>query len=133
MKINILKMTSVIFLLTFLLYGCSTNNEEFTKKEFDISFKNMELIPDNINIEENSELYLNITSDIDGKLHIHGYDIEQKIEKNKISKITIKLNATGNFPIAFHIESNHGEDDHHNTENAPHKETIIGNLIVNPR
>ena len=44
MKINILKMTSVIFLLTFLLYGCSTNNEEFTKKEFDISFKNMELI-----------------------------------------------------------------------------------------
>ena len=72
MKINILKITSVIFLLTFLLYGCSANNEEFTKKEFDISFKNMELIPDNINIEENSKLNLNITSDINGKLQIIG-------------------------------------------------------------
>ena len=50
----------------------------------------MELIPDNINIEENSELYLNITSDIDGKLHIHGYDIKGLIAKTKISKITIK-------------------------------------------
>ena len=133
MKINILKMTPVIFLLTFLLYGCSTNNEEFRKKEFDISFKNMELIPDNINIEEKYELNLNVTSDIDGKLHIHGYNIEGIISKNKISKITINLNATGSFPIAFHIESNHDEDDHHNTKKAPHKETIIGNLIVNPR
>ena len=133
MKINILKMTSVIFLLTFLLYGCSTNNDEFTKKEFDISFKNMELIPDNINIEEKYELNLNVTSDIDGKLHIHGYNIEGIISKNKISKITINLNATGSFPIAFHIELNHERDDHHNTEKAPLKETIIGNLIVNPK
>ena len=131
MKINILKMTSVIFLLTFLLYGCSTNNKEFTKQELNINFKNMELIPNNINIKENSELNLNITSDIKGKLHIHGYNIEGEISKNKISNITIKLNATGNFPIAFHPESN--DHDHHETKKTTHEETLVGNLIVNPK
>ena len=124
-------MTSVIFLLTFLLYGCSTNNKEFTKQELNINFKNMELIPNNINIKENSELNLNITSDIKGKLHIHGYNIEGEISKNKISNITIKLNATGNFPIAFHPESSHDEHDH-KTEKTKHEETLVGNLIVNP-
>ena len=124
-------MTSVIFLLTFLLYGCSTNNKEFTKQELNINFKNMELIPNNINIKENSELNLNITSDIKGKLHIHGYNIEGEISKNKISNITIKLNATGNFPIAFHPESN--DHDHHETKKTTHEETLVGNLIVNPK
>ena len=124
-------MTSVILLLTFLSYGCSANKDEFTKIKFDLIFKNMELIPDSINIKENSELNLNITSDIDGKLHIHGYNIEGEISKNKISNITIKLNATGNFPIAFHPESSHDEHDH-KTEKTKHEETLVGNLIVNP-
>ena len=124
-------MTSIIFLLTFLSYGCSANNDEFTKIKFDLTFKNMELIPDSINIKENSELNLNITSDIDGELHIHGYNIEGEISKNKISNITIKLNATGNFPIAFHPESN--DHDHHETKKTTHEETLVGNLIVNPK
>ena len=126
-------MTSVILLLTFLSYGCSANNDEFTKIKFDLTFKNMELIPDSINIKENSELNLNITSDIDGKLHIHGYNIEGEISKNKISNITIKLNATGNFPIAFHPESNHDDHQHHETEKTTHEETSVGNLIVRPK
>ena len=132
MKIKILKITSVIFLLTFLSYACSENNEEFTKIKFDLTFENMELIPNKINIKENSELNLNITSDINGKLHIHGYNIEGEISKNKISNITIKLNATGNFPIAFHPESNHDDHQHHETEKTTHEETLVGNLIVNP-
>jgi len=113
MKINIFKMTSVIFLSTFLLYGCSTNTQELTKNEFNINFKNMKLIPSNINSQENSELTLNITSDTDGKLHIHGYDIEGNISKNKMSKLTIKLNATGSFPIAFHLEEQHDNHSSH--------------------
>ncbi len=133
MKIKILKMTSVIVLLTFLSYGCSANNEEFTKIKFDLTFKNMELLPDSINIKENSELNLNITSDIDGKLHIHGYNIEGEISKNKISNITLKLNATGNFPIAFHPKSNHDGHDHHKTEKTTNEETLVGNLIVSPK
>ena len=133
MKIKILKITSVIFLLTFLSYACSENNEEFTKIKFDLTFENMELIPNKINIKENSELNLNITSDINGKLHIHGYNIEGEISKNKISNITIKLNATGNFPIAFHPESNHDDHQHHETEKTTHEETLVGNLIVRPK
>jgi len=49
-----------------------------------------------------------------------------------MSKITINLNATGSFPIAFHVGSNHDGDDNHNTEKTLRKETIIGNLVVNP-
>ena len=133
MKIKIFKITSIIFLLTFLLYGCSSNSEKSTVKELNISFENMKLTPNIINIEEKNKLNLNVTSDIDGKLHIHGYNIEGKISKNKILKITINLNATGSFPIAFHVGSNHDEDDNHNTKKTPHKETIIGNLVVNPK
>ena len=50
-----------------------------------------------------------------------------------MSKITINLNATGSFPIAFHVGSNHDGDDNHNTEKTLSKETIIGNLVVNPK
>ena len=94
----------------------------------------MKLIPSNINSQENSELTLNITSDTDGKLHIHGYDIEGNISKNKMSELTIKLNATGNFPIAFHHQEQH-DHSHHNdkSDNNTHKELIAGNLIVNPK
>ena len=134
MQINIFKIISVIFLSTFLLYGCSTNNQELTKAEFNINFKNMELSPNNINSKENSELTLNINSDINGTLHIHGYDVEGNISENKISKLTIKLNATGSFPIAFHPEDQHDHNHHHDkSDNHTNKELIIGNLIVNPK
>ena len=50
-----------------------------------------------------------------------------------MSKITINLNATRSFPIAFHVGSNHDGDDNHNKEKTPLKETIISNLVVNPK
>ncbi|SVD48977.1 uncharacterized protein METZ01_LOCUS401831 [marine metagenome] len=109
MGIKIFKIPSIILLLTFLLYGCSSNNEKFTVEELKISFQNMRLTPNNINVVEKSEINLNITSDVEGTLHIHGYNIKAKISKNKVSKITINLNATGSFPIAFHHEKNHLE------------------------
>jgi|TARA_B100001971_G_C18219420_1_gene556090 plastocyanin/uncharacterized protein YcfL len=109
MGIKIFKITPIIFLLTFLLYGCSSNSEKFTVKELNISFQNMKLTPNNINVVEKSEINLNITSDVEGTLHIHGYNIKGEISKNKVSKITINLNATGSFPIAFHHEANHSE------------------------
>ena len=51
-----------------------------------------------------------------------------------LSKLTIKLNATGNFPIAFHPHEQH-DHSHHNdkSDNNTHKELIAGNLIVNPK
>ena len=51
-----------------------------------------------------------------------------------MSKLTIKLNATGNFPIAFHPQEQH-DHSHHNdkSDNNTHKELIVGNLIVNPK
>jgi len=52
MKIKIFKNTSIILLLTFLLYGCSSNSEKPTVKELNISFENMKLTPSKINIEK---------------------------------------------------------------------------------
>ena len=75
-----------------------------------------------------------MTSDQDGVLHIHGYDIEVDIFENKPSSIEFVAEATGLFKLALHAMSdgdhNHGDKKSHGGDE---KEVIIGNMKVLPK
>ena len=106
----------------------------------DVSIQNREMTPKNISVKEDDTLTLNIISDESGTIHIHGYLIGQKIEKNEETKLRFDTDATGQFNIAFHIgeaDLSNGEHQHQNdghSEGAEEvEEVILGSLKVYPR
>ena len=94
-----------------------------------------------ITTTEKSTITLNIKSDMNGSIHIHGYNIESELLKNKVTILEINLNATGSFPIALHTSHDHsshgashsGGQHNHGSDKEEHDEDIIGKLIVNPK
>lgn len=124
-----------------LLLLCCSNAGDIPKiVNMDVSIQNREMTPKNISVKEDDTLTLNIISDESGTIHIHGYLIEQKIEKNEETKLRFDTGATGQFNIAFHIgeaDLSNGEHQHQNdghSEGAEEvEEVILGSLKVYPR
>ena len=131
-----------ILLASLFVLGCSTENPNTNQNTSqDIQIKNMKLIPELITTTEKSTITLNIKSDMNGSIHIHGYNIESELLKNKVTILEINLNATGSFPIALHTSHDHSSDGashsggqhNHGSDKEEHNEDIIGKLIVNPK
>jgi len=131
-----------ILLVSLFVLGCSTENPNTNHNTSqDIQIKNMKLIPELITTTEKSTITLNIKSDMNGSIHIHGYNIESELLKNKVTILEINLNATGSFPIALHTSHDHSSDGashsggqhNHGSDKEEHDEDIIGKLIVNPK
>ena len=131
-----------ILLVSLFVFGCSTENPNTNHNTSqDIQIKNMKLIPELITTTEKSTITLNIKSDMNGSIHIHGYNIESELLKNKVTILEINLNATGSFPIALHTSHDHsshgashsGGQHNHGSDKEEHDEDIIGKLIVNPK
>jgi len=131
-----------ILLVSLFVLGCSTENPNTNHNTSqDIQIKNMKLIPELITTTEKSTITLNIKSDMNGSIHIHGYNIESELLKNKVTILEINLNATGSFPIALHTSHDHSShgashsrgQHNHGSDKEEHDEDIIGKLIVNPK
>ena len=132
--------------IVFIISACSTSAPEII--ELDVSIKNKTMTPNEISVNKNDTLVMNISSDENGSLHIHGYDIEKKISKNVQQQLKLDVYATGMYNVAFHIgDQSHSHQEHdrgeehkadqtHNTDNENKKEiqeVIIGSLKVTPR
>jgi len=132
--------------IVFIISACSTSAPEII--ELDVSIKNKTMTPNEISMNKNDTLVMNISSDENGSLHIHGYDIEKKISKNVQQQLKLDVYATGMYNVAFHIgDQSHSHQEHdrgeehkadqtHNTDNENKKEiqeVIIGSLKVTPR
>ena len=121
-----LRLSYLFLLLILSIIGCTERNSGTATHNTsqDIEIKNMKLIPEIINTTENSTVTLNIKSDTNGSMHIHGYNIESVLSKNKVTTIEINLNATGGFPIALHHSdsdtdhSSHGSHDSHSNKES---------------
>lgn len=62
---------------------------------------------------QNDNVTIKITSDTDGEVHLHGYDIPFDCKAGQVSSHTFKADKTGNFPIEWESTS-----------------TPLGNLVV---
>ena len=71
--------------------------------------------PPDLSAHHNDTVTINITSDTDGEVHLHGYDIAFEAKAGQVVSQTFKAVNTGDFPIEWESTS-----------------TELGHLIVNP-
>lgn len=105
-----------------VILGCTTSAPE--DLTFDLQIQNKTLDVKKIETKQGDTLTLNILSDEAGIIHIHGYDYEDVVSQNGVTKLVFDTNLTGKFNITFHIAGEHDHGEH---------DTPIGSLEVYPR
>jgi hypothetical protein len=78
-----------------------------------------------IRVQQGDIVKLRWTTDRPLVLHLHGYDIEKRIEPGVVAEIAFTAYATGRFPVHIHA---HGARGGHAHEDAP-----LVNVEVYPR
>ena len=71
--------------------------------------------PSELTVNQNDTVTINITSDTDGEVHLHGYDIPFDTKAGQVVSHTFKAVNSGKFDIEWESTS-----------------TPLGDLIVNP-
>ena len=74
-------------------------------------------VPDDmrlIRVKRNDVVKLEWSADRPMTIHLHGYDIEQKVEAGSIAEMKFTARATGRFPIHIHnARERAGSPSHH--------------------
>ena len=61
--------------------------------------------PPDLSAHQNDTVTINVTSDTDGEVHLHGYDIIVNAKAGKTVSQTFKADKTGGFPIEWESTS----------------------------
>jgi FtsP/CotA-like multicopper oxidase with cupredoxin domain len=65
-----------------------------------------------IRVTQGDEVRLRWTADRATILHLHGYDIEIKVEPGAVSEMSFTARATGRFPVSVHKPKQGGGHTH---------------------
>ena len=65
-----------------------------------------------IRVKQGDVVKLRWSSDRPIALHLHGYDIERKVEPGAVTEMTFTARATGRFPVAEHQTRSAGSHAH---------------------
>ena len=65
-----------------------------------------------IRVKQGDVVKLRWSSDRPIALHLHGYDIERKVEPGVVTEMTFTARATGRFPVAEHQARSGGSHTH---------------------
>ncbi len=57
--------------------------------------------PTDLSAHHNDMVTMNVTSDTDGEVHLHGYDIHFDNKAGQVTTHTFKADKTGDFPIEW--------------------------------
>ena len=110
----------VVVLLVFVAVGAYINfsNKGAGPKNVTINVTvtgGKSMNPKDLTAHHNDTVTINITSDVDGEVHLHGYDIAFDTKAGQVVSHTFKAVNTGDFPIEWESTS-----------------TDLGHLVVNP-
>jgi hypothetical protein len=61
--------------------------------------------PSDLSANQNDTVTINISSDTDGEVHLHGYDIHFETRAGQVVSQTFKADKTGDFPIEWESTS----------------------------
>ena len=81
-----------------------------------------------ITVKQRDSVHFHVTSDSNGVLHLHGYEMEISVNPNETTMFDLMAESTGRFKLTFHAEEL--EDD---THNHGHEELSAVMFIVLPR
>ncbi len=62
---------------------------------------------DTLTAHHNDTITINVTSDTDGEVHLHGYDIHFETKAGQVVSQTFKADKTGDFEIEWESTSTH--------------------------
>ena len=123
--------------ITFLVVFCTSGSSEVNFVEIPVVISNGKIDTD-ISVSHRDKVKLIVTSDQDGVLHIHGYDIEVEIFENKSSSVEFVAEATGLFKLALHAMSdgdhnhNHGDKKSHGGNDYNEHGAVFSSKVLNP-
>jgi hypothetical protein len=95
-----------LFLLVFVVGGCiwttHSSSGPVTSKRIDVAVAGgKSMFPATWTAHQNDLVIINITSDTDGEVHLHGYDIAFDLTKNGPLAKSFTADKTGDFPIEW--------------------------------
>jgi len=133
LRFGFVKILSIVILFNLIMAGCSNSENHFdnidSKIEVSVEKVGDKLQPKDIKVKHKQDVTINIKSDVDGTLHVHGYNLEKDLKSGEKAEISLVADATGRFSIGFHASDSKSQDDH---DHDDHKEMIIGNFVVEP-
>lgn len=65
------------------------------------------MFPEHLRAKQNDTLTVNIKSDTDGEVHLHGYDIHFDTKAGQTVSHTFKADKTGTFEVEWESTSTH--------------------------
>jgi FtsP/CotA-like multicopper oxidase with cupredoxin domain len=77
--------------------------------------------PAEIRAKKGDTVVIVVSADAPDDIHLHGYDVEKKVEPGRPARFRVKTNLEGEFEIESHVAEDAGRD------------PLIGTLIVEPR
>ena len=103
------------FTLSFVLAaGLAVTGAKAEELTFELRIERAQLPPNKrlIRVKQGDVVKLRWSSDRPIALHLHGYDIERKIEPGVVTEMTFTARATGRFPVEEHQARSGGGHTH---------------------
>ena len=113
-RISAFFLRCFLSLLLVLAPGLAVTGVKADELTFDLRIERGQL-PANmrlIRVKQGDVVKLRWSSDRSIALHLHGYDIERKIEPGVVAEMTFTARATGRFPVEQHQARSGGGDTH---------------------
>jgi nitrous oxide reductase len=91
----------VVFVILggILIYARSSGGQNVT---FDVTVTGGKTMSQrDLSVHQNDNVTINIKSDTDGEVHLHGYDISFDTKKGQTVSKTFKADKSGHFPIEW--------------------------------
>lgn len=84
--------------------GGGTQEQTFTEHTFTIEIQTGKPVEGakTFQVKQGDTVTFNVSSDTEGELHLHGYDLTKEMAPGKTVSVSLTANATGRFP--FEIE-----------------------------
>ncbi len=111
----ILAAVVVVFLVVGGLLILRSTGGGGTPKTIDLTVTGTTMQPDNPTAKQNDMLTINVKTDKEEEIHLHGYDIKFAGKPGQTVTKTFKADKTGNFEIEIEDTSQH-----------------LGELVVSP-
>ncbi|HEU0166918.1 MAG TPA: hypothetical protein VFS62_04015, partial [Chloroflexota bacterium] len=105
-RIPIVVAVLVVFVVVGGILIFAHQNPPGKNVSFDVTVtKASSMTPSDLKANHNDTVTINITSDTDGEVHLHGYDIHFQTKAGQVVSQTFKAINTGDFEIEWESTS----------------------------
>ena len=113
-RISALVLRCFFTLSLVLAAGLAVTGAKADELTFELRIERGQLPPNKrlIRVKQGDVVKLRWSSDRPIALHLHGYDIERKIEPGVVAEMTFTARATGRFPVEEHQARSGGGHTH---------------------